>query len=68
MADRRLTASPDNVVVVGLGRFGGQVAESLLDLGHEVLGIDSDPRIVQEVYGWVSISLPPNISGPAGHA
>jgi trk/ktr system potassium uptake protein len=38
----------DNVVVIGLGRFGGQVAESLLDLGHEVLGIDSDPRIVQE--------------------
>ena len=38
----------DNVVVIGLGRFGGQVAESLLDLGHEVLGIDSDERIVQE--------------------
>jgi trk system potassium uptake protein TrkA len=38
----------DNVVVIGLGRFGGQVAESLLDLGHEVLGIDADERIVQE--------------------
>ncbi|WP_306215611.1 potassium channel family protein [Actinoplanes sp. RD1] len=38
----------DNVVVVGLGRFGGSVAESLVNLGHEVLGIDSDPRIVQD--------------------
>jgi trk system potassium uptake protein TrkA len=39
----------DNVVVIGLGRFGGAVAESLLELGHEVLGIDSDEHIVQ---GW----------------
>ncbi|MEV8509948.1 TrkA family potassium uptake protein [Actinoplanes sp. NPDC051475] len=45
MADKEAT---DNVVVVGLGRFGGAVADSLLNLGHEVLGIDSDPRIVQD--------------------
>jgi trk system potassium uptake protein TrkA len=38
----------DNVVVIGLGRFGGQVAEALATMGHEVLGIDSDARIVQE--------------------
>jgi trk system potassium uptake protein TrkA len=48
LADRKLTASPDNVVVVGLGRFGGQVAASLVNLGHEVLGIDADPHIVQD--------------------
>ncbi|GAA2712325.1 potassium channel family protein [Actinoplanes palleronii] len=46
MAER--SASSDNVVVIGLGRFGGQVAASLLDLGYEVLGIDTDPRIVQD--------------------
>ncbi|GGK96260.1 potassium channel family protein [Mangrovihabitans endophyticus] len=38
----------DNVVVIGLGRFGGAIAASLLALGHEVLGIDSDERIVQD--------------------
>ena len=38
----------DNVVVIGLGRFGGAVAESLINLGHEVLGIDDDERIVQD--------------------
>ena len=38
----------DNVVVIGLGRFGGAVAESLQKLGHEVLGIDSDDKLVQE--------------------
>jgi trk system potassium uptake protein TrkA len=36
------------VVVIGLGRFGGQVAESLTELGHEVLGIDENAEIVQK--------------------
>lgn len=36
------------VVVIGLGRFGGQVAESLTELGHEVLGIDEDAELVQQ--------------------
>lgn len=37
----------DNIVVIGLGRFGGAVAESLVRLGHEVLGIDEDLELVQ---------------------
>ncbi len=37
----------DIVLVVGLGRFGGAVAESLTRLGHEVLAIDEDAEIVQ---------------------
>ena len=50
MADKNgRSASDDNVVVIGLGRFGGQVAASLLSLGHEVLGIDENPQLVQ---GW----------------
>jgi trk system potassium uptake protein len=36
-----------NVVVIGLGRFGTAVAESLVRLGHDVLGIDNDGAIVQ---------------------
>lgn len=38
----------DSVVVIGLGRFGSAVAESLVRLGHDVLCIDSDPAIVQD--------------------
>ena len=38
----------DSVVVIGLGRFGGQVAASLLRLGHEVLGVDENPKTVHE--------------------
>lgn len=36
------------VAVLGLGRFGGSVALSLSRMGHEVLGIDESPGIVQQ--------------------
>jgi trk system potassium uptake protein TrkA len=35
------------VVVIGLGRFGGSVAEELMRLGFEVLGIDGQAEMVQ---------------------
>ncbi|WP_229792430.1 potassium channel family protein [Cognatilysobacter bugurensis] len=34
-------------MVIGLGRFGGAVADSLARLGHDVLGIDENPDLVQ---------------------
>lgn len=37
----------DSVVVIGLGRFGSAVAESLQRLGHEVLGIDESESLIQ---------------------
>jgi trk system potassium uptake protein TrkA len=37
----------DGVVVIGLGRFGSAVADSLVRLGHDVLGIDENPELVQ---------------------
>jgi trk system potassium uptake protein TrkA len=39
----------EGVVVIGLGRFGGQVAESLTEMGHEVLGVDENLDIVQKL-------------------
>lgn len=38
----------DSVVVIGLGRFGGSVAEALVKLGHDVLGIDAEEDLVQK--------------------
>jgi trk system potassium uptake protein TrkA len=35
------------VAVIGLGRFGGQVAHALTTLGHDVLGIDNDMQVVE---------------------
>jgi trk system potassium uptake protein len=38
-------------LVVGLGRFGGGLAETLVDMGHDVLGVDADPKAVQSFAG-----------------
>ncbi|MBL8710249.1 MAG: TrkA family potassium uptake protein [Rhodospirillaceae bacterium] len=42
-----MSPTSNSVVVIGLGRFGGAVAESLVRLGHDVLGIDENPELVQ---------------------
>jgi trk system potassium uptake protein TrkA len=47
LADNKAPGAGDSVAVIGLGRFGGQVAASLVRLGHEVLGIDESPKLVQ---------------------
>ncbi len=36
-------------VVIGLGQFGTAVAETLLSMGYEVLGIDNNAEIVQNL-------------------
>lgn len=40
-------SASDSVVVIGLGRFGGAVAQSLMRLGHDVMGIDRREDLVQ---------------------
>ncbi len=47
-------ASENDVLVVGLGRFGGALARSLTELGYSVLGVDSDPGLVQECSQWLT--------------
>lgn len=40
-----------NVAVIGLGRFGAALARELVAGGHQVLGVDSDERVVQALAG-----------------
>jgi trk/ktr system potassium uptake protein len=40
-------ARREQFLVIGLGRFGGALAEDLIAHGHEVLGIDASPKLVQ---------------------
>ena len=47
-SNRKPSVGSAPVVVVGLGRFGGSVATSLIQLGHEVLAIDEDEALVQK--------------------
>lgn len=46
---RQRTAPSSTVLVVGLGRFGSAVANSLIRMGHEVLGVDENPALVQRM-------------------
>ncbi|HEX6375068.1 MAG TPA: TrkA family potassium uptake protein [Allosphingosinicella sp.] len=46
---RPRNASTSTVLVVGLGRFGSAVANSLIRMGHEVLGVDENPALVQRM-------------------
>lgn len=41
-------ADLEPTLIIGLGRFGGALAETLVKLGHEVLAVDQDARLVQE--------------------
>ena len=42
------------IVVIGLGRFGSSLAGTLIDMGHEVLGIDADEHRVQQHAGTLT--------------
>ena len=46
--------SASTVVVIGLGRFGGALAQELVSLGREVLGIDTDELRVQEFSNYLT--------------
>lgn len=47
MADREF-------LVIGLGRFGGGLATTLVGMGHDVLGVDADPKTVQQLSGLLT--------------
>ncbi|MDD2647487.1 MAG: TrkA family potassium uptake protein [Eubacteriales bacterium] len=42
------------VIVFGLGRFGSSVAETLCQMNHEVLAIDSDKELVDAISPYVT--------------
>ncbi|MGB9374473.1 MAG: TrkA family potassium uptake protein [Jiangellales bacterium] len=46
---RNADVARQNVLVIGLGVFGSSVAETLVSLGHEVLGVDENPDVVADV-------------------
>ncbi|MCF2940303.1 TrkA family potassium uptake protein [Paenibacillus alkaliterrae] len=44
-------------VIVGLGRFGSSVGRELIELGHEVLGIDKDEEAVQDMSSELTFAV-----------
>ena len=51
MRSRRSQRRDDAVLVIGLGRFGGALAERLERMGTEVLAVDESQELVQEWSG-----------------
>ena len=45
---RSKNPATSSVVVIGLGRFGTAVADSLVRMGQEVLAVDEDPTLVEK--------------------
>jgi trk system potassium uptake protein len=42
------------VVVIGLGRLGSSLVKTLMTIGHEVLALDSDEKLVQAIAPFVT--------------
>jgi trk system potassium uptake protein TrkA len=51
VARSKLEFTREQVLVVGLGRFGASTGRGLMALGHEVLAVDADATTVQTMSG-----------------
>jgi len=49
-------------IVLGLGRFGSAVATTLVELGHEVLGVDSDEERVDDLKDKITQAVQADIT------
>ena len=47
----------ERFAVIGMGRFGIRLASTLAAAGQEVIGIDSDPAVVDEMRDRVTLSI-----------
>lgn len=43
--------------IIGCGRFGSAIAETLYDLGNEVLAIDKNPELIKEISNHVTYAV-----------
>lgn len=46
-----------SIAIIGLGRFGFSVAQHLYQLGYDVLGLDTDEKVVQASLGQITYSV-----------
>ena len=65
MGNQTQTGGKRQVVVIGLGRFGSNVARSLYNLGHDVLALDLDDDRVHSMMGQVTHPVTGNATNEA---
>jgi len=51
---RRNTRHGEDILVIGLGRFGGSLARELTELGHDVLGVDASEAVVAQLSPYLA--------------
>lgn len=47
-------------LVIGLGNFGSTLAERLTDMGHDVIGIDTNEQRIEEIKDRISVTYQMN--------
>jgi trk system potassium uptake protein len=60
-----ITGTWDEVLVIGLGRFGSALSQTLEYLGYEVLGVDTDASVVQELSGVLTHVVEADSTNPS---
>lgn len=45
------------IAVIGLGRFGSRLAANLAQAGQEVIGIDLDPRLIEDMRDRITLAI-----------
>lgn len=56
MPNAKNAGVPERVTVIGLGRFGTSVAKELVELGYEVMAIDTNERTVASASEYVTLA------------
>lgn len=57
-------AGKKQVAVLGLGTFGQAVARELAALGHDVLAVDANPKVVQTIADDVAEAVTADVTNP----
>ena len=51
-----------SIAVIGLGRFGRKLAESLYDMGADVMAVDRNPEIIAAISSRVNYAIEADVS------
>jgi trk system potassium uptake protein TrkA len=52
------------IVVVGLGHFGAWAARTLVELGHEAIGVERDGALVDRFAEWTTLAVQGDATDP----
>ena len=54
-----------SIAVIGMGRFGRRLAESLYDMGADVMAVDKNPERIAAIADHVTYAIEADVTNPA---